>query len=233
MIKKKPDRTRSHPLYGDIPMLRVPHKASSGRDDSYWTYDLTYKPPMPKGAVAGDVTRQQYCPMCHVPKYFYVDESRTCVECGEAFTFWAKEQKFWYEDFHFNFHSKAIRCLDCRKARRDAVTLQKAYSDASRLVASKPSDPGALLMLAEATVAYFEKAKKGDLDRALAATRKARKLSPTLHESLFWEGAVQVAAGRHGKAREAFSQFIEAARTLARYKSLKKSAEKRVHALPD
>lgn len=218
-------------MYGDIPMLRVDHKAPSGRDDSYWTYDLTYKPPMPKGAVAGDVTRQQYCPMCHVPKYFYVDEPRSCVECGEAFTFWAKEQKYWYEDLQFNFHSKAIRCLDCRKARRDAVTLQKAYGDAVRLATSKPSDPGALLMLAEATVAYHEKSKKGDLDRALAAARKARKLSPALHESLFWEGAVQAAAGRTDKARDAYTRFKDSARTHVRYKTLRKKAEKLLHQL--
>jgi hypothetical protein len=230
-MKKKPERTRSHPLFGEIPLLRVPHKAPTGRDDSYWRYDLTYKPPMPKGAVAGDVTRQLYCPMCHVPKYFYVDESRKCVECGEEFTFWAKEQKFWYEELQFNFHSKAIRCAECRKARRDAVTLQKAYGDATRLAASKPADGGALLMLAEATVAYFEKTKKGDLDRALAAARTARKLGPALHEGLFWEGVVQAAAGRPAKAREAFRRFMEAARTSARCKTLVKSAEKRVRAL--
>jgi hypothetical protein len=47
-------------------------------------------------------------------------------------------------------------------------------------------------MLAEATVAYLEKSGKGDLDRALAAVRKVRKLDPMLHESLFWEGADSV-----------------------------------------
>jgi len=230
-MKKKPERTRSHPLFGEIPLLRVPHKAPGGRDDSYWAYDLNYKPPLPRGGVAGDVTRQRYCPLCHVPKYFYIDEARTCVECGKDFTFWAKEQKFWYEELQFNFHSKAIRCADCRKARRDAVTLQKAYADAVRLASSKPRDPGALLMLAEATVAYCERGKKGDLDRALAATRRARKLSPMLHESLFWEGAVQAAAGRRDKAREALACFMETARTSVRCKTLVKSAEKRVHAL--
>jgi tetratricopeptide (TPR) repeat protein len=186
---------------------------------------------MPKGAVAGDVTRQQYCPMCHVPKYFYVDEARTCVECGEAFTFWAKEQKFWYEELQFNFHSKAIRCLECRKSQRDAVTLQKSYGEAVRLASSKPSDPGAHLLLAEATVAYHEKADKGDLDRALASVRKAKKLNPSLHEWLFWEGAVQAATGRRDKACEALTRFIETARTYARYKNLIKTAEKRVHLL--
>jgi hypothetical protein len=230
-VKKKPEKTRPHPLYGDIPLIRVPHQSSSGRDDSYWRYDLTYQPPMPKGAVAGNVSRQRHCPMCHVPKYFYVDEPRTCMECGDAFTFWAKEQKFWYEDLQFNFHSQAIRCLDCRKSRRDAVTLQKSYADAVRLASSKPNDPGALLMLAEATVAYFEKTGKGDLDRALASVRKARKLDSALHESLFWEGAVQAAAGRRDKAGEALTRFIEIARSSVRYKNLIKTAEKRVHSL--
>ncbi len=230
-MKQKPERTRSHPLFGEIPLLRIPHKNPSGHDDAYWRYDLTYKPPMPKGAVAGDVTRQQYCPMCNVPKYFYVDEERTCVECGEDFTFWAKEQKYWYEDLQFNFHSQAIRCLDCRKARRDSVTLQKAYADAVRLASSKPGDAGALLMLAEATVTYLEKSGKGDLDRALAAVRKARKLDPKLIESHFWEGAVQAAAGRADKARDAYARFKDSARNLVRYKTLSKKTEKQLRGL--
>jgi tetratricopeptide (TPR) repeat protein len=232
-MKKKPERTRSHPLFGEIPLVRVPYKTAGGREDGYWTYDLTYKPPLPKGAVAGDVTRQDYCTMCNVPKYFYVDEARTCVECGEAFTFWAKEQKFWYEDLHFNCHSQAIRCLECRKARRDSLTLQKAYAQAVRLAASKPGDPGALLLLCEATVATAEKSGTGDLDRALAAARKARKLDAALHEALYWEGAVQAAAGRPEKAREAYGRFIEAGRKVARLKTLVKTAEKRRRGLAE
>jgi hypothetical protein len=166
--------------------------------------------------------------MCHVPKYFYVDEERTCVECGQKFTFWAKEQKFWYEKLQFNFHSLAIRCLDCRKARREDVALQKSYAAAVRLASSKPEDPGALLSMVEATVAYFQKSGKGDLGRALAATRKVRKLDAKMRECLFWEGAVQDAAGRTDKALDAYGQFIEAAKHSARHKAQVKTAEKRV-----
>lgn len=71
---------------------------------------------------------------------------------------------------------------------------------------------------------------------AIDAQRKsglddARWLSPRLHEGLFWEGIVQVAAHRPEKAREPFRRFMEVARTAARYKTLVKSAEKRVRAL--
>jgi tetratricopeptide (TPR) repeat protein len=169
--------------------------------------------------------------MCNVPKYFYVDEPRTCVECDGEFTFWAREQKFWYEELQFNCHSEAIRCAECRKARRESVSLQKAYAEAVRLAASKPRDPGALLLLAEATLAYVEEFGKGDLDRALAAARKAGKLDPALPEAHYWEGAVQAAAGRPAKARAAYSRFIEAAGTAFRLKGLVKKAQKRLRAL--
>ena len=34
------------------------------------------------------------------PKYFYVDEARTCQQCSQVFTFWAKEQKFWFTRYY-------------------------------------------------------------------------------------------------------------------------------------
>ena len=77
----------------------------------------------------------------------------------------------------------------------------------------------------------FKIAMALDFGRIEACTRKARKLSPKLHESSFWEGTVQAAAGRRAKACEALTRFIDTARTLARYKTLIKSEEKRVHAL--
>jgi tetratricopeptide (TPR) repeat protein len=227
-MASKPERIRSHPLYGDIPMLPVPHKAPSGRDDSYWRYDLDWRPSMPAGAVRGEPKRQLFCPMCHVPKYFYVDEEKTCASCGERFVFGAREQKFWYEDLHFNFHSTAIRCLACRKRKRDLDALRRQVGEAVRQAREKPDDPMALLALVEATVAQAEAGGGGDLDRAVAAARKAARRAPACYEAVYWEARAQERAGRADKAAEAYARFIELGSTRARCKNLVRDAEKRL-----
>lgn len=60
-----------------------------GRMHTYKDYDLDYKPPMPSGAVRGDVRQQAFCSMCHVPRYFYVDQPLRCIQCSRDFGSWA------------------------------------------------------------------------------------------------------------------------------------------------
>ena len=65
----------------------------NGRTYEWWEYDAAFSPPVPKGAVPGDVSKQVFCSACQEPKYFYVDETRTCVQCGSRFIFSGAEQK--------------------------------------------------------------------------------------------------------------------------------------------
>jgi tetratricopeptide (TPR) repeat protein len=225
---KKPLRTKSHPLFGEIPLYPTKVKTISGREEEVWKYDLTYKPRMPAGAVASDPTRQLFCPMCHVPKFFYVDEEKICVSCGERFVFGAGEQKYWYEDLQFNFHSKAIRCVECRRRIREVNSLRRQLSAAARLSREKPNDPMALLALVEATLEQFEAWRKGDLDRALAAARRAAKLSPDCLEAIYWEARCQESAGRKARAATRYDDFIERARTQVRYTKLYRDARNRL-----
>jgi hypothetical protein len=114
-----------HPLFGEIPLI---HHSAVGRDGKvyeWWQYDPDYRPPLPRGAIPGDVRKQVYCPWHHVPKYFYVDHEDECIQCGNRFTFRATEQKYWYETLKFNFRSVPIRCLDCRRQRRSEHALRE------------------------------------------------------------------------------------------------------------
>jgi hypothetical protein len=43
-----------------------------------------------------------------MPKYFYVDDERECIQCGKQFTFHAAEQKYWYETLKFNIWTAEI-----------------------------------------------------------------------------------------------------------------------------
>ena len=40
----------------------------------------------------------------------------------------ASEQRMWFEEYHFFVDSKATRCKECRKEKRELVTLQRQYN---------------------------------------------------------------------------------------------------------
>jgi hypothetical protein len=192
-------RVDSHPLYGDIP-LKV---------HAWWRHDPNYAPRLPRGAVRGDVRKQQYCTAHDVPKYFYVDEERRCVQCGADFVFEAAEQKYWYETLAFNFGSIPIRCAPCRRRRRTEHALREQIGAARAAVRADGKDPGARLSLARALVEYHERTGQGDLDEAVAEARKATGGLPDSSEPVFWEGVAQIRAGRAARGRALLRSFLE------------------------
>ncbi|HEV2845685.1 MAG TPA: zinc-ribbon domain-containing protein [Thermoanaerobaculia bacterium] len=224
---RQPERTRRHPLYGEIPLVEVVRQDPGG-EVRYLDYDRDYSPPIPQGAVRGDVAKQHFCPICHVPRYFYVDQERPCVECGRDFVFSAREQKYWYEDLRFHFDSVAIRCPECRRKQRTRKTLNAAVARAKSRLAAEPADPERALAVAEALVRLNEHTGEGDLKEALALARKAgrsaskgRSLQAEAH---FWEGKAQVLLGRHDRATPLFQAALEALPTNKRRASLRAEA---------
>jgi hypothetical protein len=136
------------------------------------------EPRLPPGAVRGDVSKQVFCTAHYEPKYFYLDETRTCVQCGAAFTFAASEQKFWYERLKFNFRSVPIRCLACRRQRRSEHALREEVANARAEVRRCADDPRTQLALARAIVELFRKTGTGSLDEAIAAARRVAVPAP-------------------------------------------------------
>ncbi|MGL4575369.1 MAG: zinc-ribbon domain-containing protein [Burkholderiaceae bacterium] len=53
-----------------------------------------------------------------LPK-FYEDRAFTCKDCGTNGVWTAAQQKWWYEIAKGNIDSQAVRCLRCRKTRRE------------------------------------------------------------------------------------------------------------------
>ncbi len=212
-------------MFGSIPLIP---RVSIGVDGTVYRgfeYDPDYAPPLPKGAIRGDVERQDFNSVWDVPRYFYVDIQRTCVQCGEAFVFGAREQKHWYETLKFHYDSVATRCVDCRSKRRSDRALRKELADAKVAVRKRADDPGALLLLAEATVRYFERFQQGNLEEAVAASRKARRLlrghpSKQVRRALFWEGMSQAFAGRRTTARSLLEAFVAGGSVGRGYRAL-------------
>jgi len=226
-VKRPSER---HPLYGEIPLVQRRALGRDGREYSWLEYDPLFRPKVPTGAVPGDVSRQQYCAAHHVPKYFYVDEARTCVQCRETFTFSAKEQKFWYETLQFNLASSAIRCRSCRKQRQTERALREQIGAALRQLKSRPNDPAVLIELARATVRYRERTGQGNLDRAIAASRRAFSEWPASPEPLFWEGKCHYLAGRNAKGRTCLTEFITEAHRGHRLSKLVSEAKQELKA---
>lgn len=75
-------------------------------------------------AVRGNVEKQNYS-VC--PRYWYIDADFKCERCGQEFTWTAKEQKAWFEDYFFWVESRPRHCAKCRGEIRRLVELRKEY----------------------------------------------------------------------------------------------------------
>jgi hypothetical protein len=222
--------------YGDIPLIKqffTVSKEVEGRygfshiEKSFWLRpDPDFEPELPKGAVRGNVNKQDFCGWCHIPKYYYVDEQKQCVQCGEEFVFSAREQKYWYEALKFNFHSTAIRCGKCRRQRRNDRALQQQLANAVEIAKDIPYDPLAIMELAKATYDYYARFSQGNIDLAIAQLRKVRKTDPSRIEGKYWEGKLQSIRGNEAKAREMMDEFLKEAEGKGKYSSLVKDAKR-------
>ena len=212
-----------HPLYGQIPMI-AHRRQDQPRGGWYYTYDLDYQPGLPAGAIRGNPHKQHLCFWHNAPMYFYVDQPRTCAQCGVAFVFTAREQKHWYEALGFYGTSVPVRCLACRRRRRTAHALEAQIGAAKAAVRVNPADAAAHLALAEALVRYRQRTGRGDLGQAIAAARRVCKLAPRPPEALFWEGMAQIEAGRRAAGQPLLTEFARTPGNSARHRKLVKEA---------
>lgn len=200
--------------YGEVPELEYRYVLEDGRNGTYWEYDPTFRPPLPKDALRGDLSKQHFCWACNLPFYYYEDVEKTCRDCGARFTFAAAEQKHWYEDLGFNPHSTAVRCIECRRRRRGDRIEHDRYSAAARAAAENPNDPAALTAFARGTIEHSDHIGAAKVERALAATRRAQKIDPDAVEAIFFEGRLQEVLDRADKARERYADFLARASLL-------------------
>ena len=206
--RKKP-QFREHRLYGRIPLVPRPltiYTVEGSYEVMALQYDPDYAPKLPPGAVRANVHLQELYLLNSVPKYFYVDESKTCVQCGKDFMFDAHEQKYWFETLKLY---DPVRCRDCRRRRRTEKGLRLALAAAKAELKNAPKDPAALLAVAEALVRYHRRFGQGKLDEAVAAARRAHKLAPRAYEALFWEGFCHIQQGREAKGRALLAHYLE------------------------
>jgi hypothetical protein len=162
---------------GELKIYPVTMIAADGRSWASWDWDLSGLV-LPPGAIRAR-------PHLQVigwggPQLWYEDKEHRCAQCGEEFTFWAKEQQYWYETLHFNAASRAVRCVDCRKQRRSLKAIHARLGAAMAAISQNTEDAAALLDAASATLELYRRTRAGDLERAIGFARKAARFSPQL-----------------------------------------------------
>ena len=75
-------------------------------------------------AIRGNPDKQNYS-VC--PRHWYLDADFKCDSCGREFTWTAREQKAWFEDYFFWVDSKPRQCKSCMADRRRLKELRKEY----------------------------------------------------------------------------------------------------------
>ncbi len=68
--------------------------------------------------------------LAHINTYgelpqFYLDQPFRCRDCGKEEIWKAAAQKWYYEEVKAHMDAKAVRCHDCRKARKSQQTQEK------------------------------------------------------------------------------------------------------------
>lgn len=95
-------------------------------------------------AIVPDYTKQNYG--YGGPILMYIEKDLNCETCRKEFTFSAKEQKFWYEDLHFNYCAFPKNCAPCRKKIREPRILNTKLGE---LLNSKDESPETLTAIAD------------------------------------------------------------------------------------
>ncbi len=217
-----------HPVYGRVRCEVV------GATALISAYDLDFRPDLPPGALRGNPRRQtDFCPHCRAPKYFYLDQELSCRRCGARFVWPAEQQRRWFEELGLSAAARPPgHCPRCRRRQRTARAAHQRLDRAVVAAREQPDDPAALVELAAATVAHVRLVGSGNLDRALAAVRRAGRADPStgdaVREAVFWEGACHDVAGRAARAVGCYERFVRAARPDLRLRGLVAEAERRL-----
>jgi len=111
-----------HPRYGDRPIDSGYSYSEDEIRNSYWGYrreDIFIET-----AIPADLEKQNFPTF---PRKLYVDIRRKCIQCERWFIFFAREQKYWYEELGFIIDADCVKCVECRKKEQGIKQLISEY----------------------------------------------------------------------------------------------------------
>lgn len=77
-----------------------------------------------KTAIRGNPENQNYS-VC--PRHWFIDADFKCVSCRREFTWTAREQRKWFENYYFWIDSTPRLCKDCMAIRKHLESIRKEY----------------------------------------------------------------------------------------------------------
>lgn len=80
-------------------------------------------------AIRGNPGKQNYL-VC--PRHWYLDADFNCERCHVEFTWTAREQKYWFEDYYFWVDSRPRHCKGCVAVRKHLKLLRMEYDSTVR-----------------------------------------------------------------------------------------------------
>lgn len=122
-----------------------------------------------ESVLPADTSRQNYVA---VPRRFYVDVLKECRKCHRRFIFFAREQKFWFEELHFYIDAD---CIHCPKCRRDEHQMRAAIERYSRNAKRREMNDDELARHVDDLCVLFEAGILKNVEKASWAVSAARK----------------------------------------------------------
>jgi len=127
MPKRKKRTSRKvvpHPRYGASFIPSGFHATEDMIRDSYWGYKDERI--FPDSAIPAETSLQNFLTF---PRPYYVDILKLCRDCKCNFIFFAREQKYWYEELRFYIDADCVRCPECRPKERELKKRFERYSN--------------------------------------------------------------------------------------------------------
>lgn len=111
-----------HPRYGEQPIVSGYHYSDEEILRAHWRYaSLKY---LAETAIPANISRQN----CAIyPRKLYIDLVIQCEVCRRQFIFFAKEQRYWYEELGFWVDAHCTRCFECRQQQQQIKHWQCQY----------------------------------------------------------------------------------------------------------
>lgn len=111
-----------HPRYGAQPLPSGFHFSEEEILRAHWRYRwLDY---FPETAIPANISRQHYAIF---PRKLYLDIALTCDTCQRRFIFFAKEQRYWFEELGFWVDAHCTTCVECRGQQQQIRFWQRRY----------------------------------------------------------------------------------------------------------
>lgn len=113
-----------HPRHGAVVIPSGCTATAADIRGSYWGYhDRTI---YPESAILADLSRQNFSTF---PRGYYVDMLAVCRTCDRPFLFFAREQRYWYEELHFYIDTDCVHCPACRAASHEHRDRLRRYAE--------------------------------------------------------------------------------------------------------